>query len=173
MEFFKKHIPSNILADIEEELNAQESLWSGSLPIGSSIYTLRETFLQLLTERVQQQTKWFGLSDEESHENIYLSAINFARHEYKKRYFSRLATTEQIVHSYGIALWPDGEVKWGISPFVDGKKKSLCIKPSKNIFKCFESNEGGDGIAFIMAFEKLSYEDALTKAANIWVRATH
>jgi|GEM_PF-3101289 len=53
-----------------------------------------------------------------------------------------------------------------LSPFTDEKTPSFSVSPSKNIFKCFSSGKGGDGITFVMEYKKLSFIEAIEEIAN-------
>lgn len=52
------------------------------------------------------------------------------------------------------------------SPFTNEKTPSFYVVPSKNIFKCFSSGKGGGSIAFVMAYEKLTYPQAIESICN-------
>ncbi len=47
------------------------------------------------------------------------------------------------------------------SPFADEKTPSFFVVPAKNIFKCFSSGKGGDGVKFVMEHEGIEYIDAI------------
>jgi len=47
------------------------------------------------------------------------------------------------------------------SPFANEKSASFFVVPAKQIFKCFSSGKGGDGIKFVMEHEKMEYIDAI------------
>lgn len=52
------------------------------------------------------------------------------------------------------------------SPF-NGSKGSFKVTPSLNIFKCFSTGIGGDGIKFVMTYKNASYTEALKIIAEI------
>jgi len=52
-----------------------------------------------------------------------------------------------------------------LCPFHSEKTPSLIIFPKKNNFKCFGCGEGGDGIGFVMNFEKIGFSEACKKIA--------
>ena len=54
-------------------------------------------------------------------------------------------------------------------PFHDEKSPSFLISPSKQIYKCFGGcDAGGDGIQFVMEYEKISFVEAIEKIANLF-----
>lgn len=54
----------------------------------------------------------------------------------------------------------------GLSPFTNEKTPSFVVSPAKNIFKCFSTSKGGDGLSFIMEVEGYSYPEALRHLAQ-------
>lgn len=54
----------------------------------------------------------------------------------------------------------------GLSPFTNEKTPSFVVSPAKNIFKCFSTGKGGDGLSFIMEVEGYSYPEALRHLAQ-------
>lgn len=52
------------------------------------------------------------------------------------------------------------------SPFTDEKTPSFTVSPAKQIFKCFSSGHGGDGISFVMQHSTCSYYEALKQLAQ-------
>ncbi|QQV89967.1 DNA primase [Cellulophaga phage Ingeline_1] len=52
------------------------------------------------------------------------------------------------------------------SPFVAEKTGSFMVSPVKNIFKCFSSGKGGDGIGFVMEHLGLNFIDAVKQIAK-------
>lgn len=58
------------------------------------------------------------------------------------------------------------------SPFSDEKTPSFTVSPSKQIFKCFSTGLGGDGIKFVMHHEKVDFIEAveiISKIHNIYL----
>lgn len=53
-------------------------------------------------------------------------------------------------------------------PFHGEKTPSFVVSPSKQIYHCFGCGAGGDGIKFVMEFEKLSYPEAIEKVASMY-----
>ena len=53
-------------------------------------------------------------------------------------------------------------------PFHSEDTASFVVSPSKQIFKCFGCGVAGDGIQFIMDYEKLSYPEAIEKIAEFY-----
>jgi DNA primase len=54
----------------------------------------------------------------------------------------------------------------GLSPFTNEKTPSFYVSPSKQIFKCFSSGNGGNVVGFLMELEKMSYPEALRYLAD-------
>ena len=54
-----------------------------------------------------------------------------------------------------------------VCPFHDDHDPSMSISQDKQMFKCFVCGEGGNAIAFIMKFEKISYTQALIKLGDM------
>jgi DNA primase catalytic core len=56
----------------------------------------------------------------------------------------------------------------GKSPFQDERTPSFVVTPSKPVWKCFSSMEGGDSaIGFVMKMERCSYFEAIEKVCNM------
>lgn len=53
------------------------------------------------------------------------------------------------------------------SPFANEKTPSFVVSPVKQMFKCFSSGVGGDGISFVMQHKGLSFVEAIESIANI------
>jgi DNA primase len=66
-----------------------------------------------------------------------------------------------VVNHYVLDLKKSGANWTAKSPFSNEKSPSFFVVPAKNIFKCFSSGKGGDGITFVMQKEGLSYVDAI------------
>ncbi|EFC33523.1 LOW QUALITY PROTEIN: DNA primase [Campylobacter jejuni subsp. jejuni 414] len=54
-----------------------------------------------------------------------------------------------------------------ICPFHADKNPSMHINPAKGFYHCFSCKAGGDAFKFIMDYEKLSFADAVEKAASL------
>lgn len=54
----------------------------------------------------------------------------------------------------------------GLSPFTNEKTPSFYVSPAKQIFKCFSTGKGGDGLKFVMEIDKLTYVEALKYLAK-------
>lgn len=67
---------------------------------------------------------------------------------------------EDILQPY-VKLSRKGSTLMGLCPFHQERTGSFSVSPGKNLFHCFSCNRGGDGIAFIMEKEKLSFTDAV------------
>lgn len=71
-----------------------------------------------------------------------------------------------VISSY-INVIKKGRSYLSICPFHDDKHPSMNISKEKQIFKCFSCGEGGNAITFIQKYEKISFEDAVRKLAEI------
>ncbi|HEM49082.1 MAG TPA: DNA primase, partial [Caldithrix sp.] len=54
----------------------------------------------------------------------------------------------------------------GLCPFHTEKTSSFVVSPEKQIFHCFGCGKGGNLFTFMMDYEKLSFMDAVSKAAE-------
>ncbi|MDO5330090.1 MAG: DNA primase [Bacillota bacterium] len=54
-----------------------------------------------------------------------------------------------------------------ICPFHDDKNPSLSISREKQIYKCFVCGNGGNAITFIQRYEKISFDEAVRKLAEL------
>ena len=73
--------------------------------------------------------------------------------------------THEILGSF-LKLKKKGSDYSTFCPFHDEKTPSFSISPSKNIYKCFGCGKGGDGITFLMEYQKMSYIEALRWVAS-------
>ena len=76
------------------------------------------------------------------------------------------ANIVDVISSY-INVIKKGNRYVAICPFHDDKNPSMMISKEKQIFKCFVCGEGGNAITFIQKFEKISFEDAVRKLADL------
>jgi DNA primase len=65
-----------------------------------------------------------------------------------------------------INLKKAGQNYKGLCPFHTEKTPSFVVSPEKQIFHCFGCGKGGNLFTFMMDYEKLSFMDAVTKAAE-------
>lgn len=54
----------------------------------------------------------------------------------------------------------------GLCPFHSEKTPSFMVNPSKQIFHCFGCNKGGDVFTFLMDYERMSFQEALSYLAD-------
>lgn len=71
-----------------------------------------------------------------------------------------------VISSY-IHVIKKGRSYLAICPFHDDKHPSLNISREKQIYKCFSCGEGGNAITFIQNYEKISFEEAVRKLADL------
>lgn len=81
----------------------------------------------------------------------------------KPEVIDKVREVANIVEVIGefVQLKPSGQNFKGLSPFVEERKPSFFVSPSKNIFKCFKSEVGGDAVKFLMEKERYSFIDAI------------
>lgn len=75
------------------------------------------------------------------------------------------AQIEEVVGEF-VQLKRAGANLKGLSPFIEEKKPSFVVSPSKQIFKCFKTGKGGKVVTFLMEKEQLSYPEALRWLAD-------
>lgn len=66
-----------------------------------------------------------------------------------------------IVERLGVSLRKQGVNHWGLCPFHDDRKASLCVSQSKQIFTCFSCNKTGNVFSFVMEKEGMTYPEAV------------
>ncbi len=71
-----------------------------------------------------------------------------------------------VISSY-IHVIKKGRSYVAICPFHDDKHPSLHISREKQIYKCFSCGEGGNAITFIQNYEKIGFEEAVRKLADL------
>lgn len=54
----------------------------------------------------------------------------------------------------------------GICPFHPDRHPSMTVSPSRQTYKCFVCGKGGDAIQFMMDYESMSFNEAITWLAN-------
>lgn len=50
---------------------------------------------------------------------------------------------------------------WGVCPFHTDRSPSMCVSPSKQIYKCFSCGEAGNVVTFLQKHENMSYPEAI------------
>lgn len=71
-----------------------------------------------------------------------------------------------VISAY-IPVIKKGRSFLAVCPFHDDKNPSLNISKEKQIFKCFACGTGGNAITFVEKYEKISFEEAVRKVADI------
>lgn len=71
-----------------------------------------------------------------------------------------------VISSY-IQVQKKGRSYLALCPFHDDKNPSLNISKEKQIFKCFSCGTGGNAITFVEKYEKISFEQAVRKVAEL------
>ncbi len=75
------------------------------------------------------------------------------------------ARIEDVVRDY-VDLRTRGSNMIGLCPFHKEKTPSFTISPSKNIYKCFGCDKGGDSLHFVMEDEQMSIPEAIRVLAK-------
>ena len=63
------------------------------------------------------------------------------------------------VVSQSVVLKKSGANYWGLCPFHNDKKPSLCVSPSKGIYKCFSCGAGGDALTFLLKTQNKDFKE--------------
>ena len=72
-----------------------------------------------------------------------------------------------LVRSKGIVLQAHGSKDLcGLSPFTDEKTPSFIVTPSKNLWHCMSSGQGGSVIDFVMLYDGVSFREAVELLQN-------
>lgn len=70
-----------------------------------------------------------------------------------------------VISKY-VVLKKSGRNFMGLCPFHNEKTPSFTVTPSRQIFKCFGCNEGGDVISFLMKINNQSFVDVIKEQAQ-------
>jgi len=70
-----------------------------------------------------------------------------------------------VISSY-ISLEKKGRNYFGLCPFHDDHSPSLSVSPEKQIYKCFVCGESGNVFNFVMNYEHISFNEALSLLAH-------
>jgi DNA primase len=86
----------------------------------------------------------------------------------KPEVIDKVREAANIVEVVGdfVHLKPSGQNFKGLSPFVEERKPSFFVSPSKNIFKCFKSDIGGDAVKFLIEKERFTFIEAIRYLAE-------
>ena len=60
-----------------------------------------------------------------------------------------------------VSLHKSGNNLFGVCPFHDERTPSFSVNESKPIFKGFSCGRGGNVVTFVMAYDKLSFPEAV------------
>lgn len=79
-----------------------------------------------------------------------------------------LAQTDivSLIEHY-VPLEKKGKEYLGVCPFHDDHSPSMHVSPDKQIYKCFSCGAGGNAYRFLMEIEKISFVEAVQKAAAL------
>lgn len=91
---------------------------------------------------------------------------------YSNQFVQQVAQATDIVDLVGqyVALKKRGREYVGLCPFHDDHKPSMCISPTKQIYKCFSCGAGGGVFQFLIQHDRLTFPEAvraLAERANI------
>lgn len=81
---------------------------------------------------------------------------------------SRVQQANDIVDVVGehVSLKRKGQEMVGLCPFHEDHRPSMCVHPSKQIFKCFACGAGGDVLKFVQMRENLTFPQAVERLAE-------
>jgi len=87
---------------------------------------------------------------------------------YAEQFVQQVAQATDIVELIGqyVALKKRGKEFVGLCPFHDDHAPSLNVSPAKQIYKCFACGAGGGVYQFVMAYEKLTFPEAVRSLAE-------
>lgn len=71
------------------------------------------------------------------------------------------------IMSHFINVIPKGAAFTALCPFHDDHNPSLHINPTRNSFKCFVDNIGGDAITFVMHYKNLNFVEAMQEICKV------
>ncbi|MDX5426651.1 MAG: DNA primase [Bacteroidota bacterium] len=74
----------------------------------------------------------------------------------------------EVIQRCGIELKKSGSNWMGLSPFNKERTPSFSVSPSKQIFKCFSSGNGGNVVTFLMTYKGLSFPEAIKELAQMY-----
>ena len=72
----------------------------------------------------------------------------------------------QVISAY-IPVIKKGRSYVAVCPFHDDTNPSMNISQEKQIFKCFVCGTGGNAISFVEKYEKIRFDEAVRKVAEI------
>ncbi len=78
----------------------------------------------------------------------------------------KAADIVDVISAY-LSVEKHGRNYVAVCPFHDDKNPSLQISKDKQIFKCFACGAGGNAITFVQRYDKLSFNEAVRKVADI------
>ena len=70
------------------------------------------------------------------------------------------------VVSQSVVLKKSGANYWGLCPFHNDKKPSLCVSASKGIYKCFSCGAGGDALTFLLKTQNKDFKELIAELAE-------
>ncbi len=89
--------------------------------------------------------------------------------QFSKDFIRKVAEATELVDlisERGITLKRAGANYKGLCPFHSEKTPSFNVNPERGFFHCFGCNASGDGIKFLMQFDRLSFTEAIEELAN-------
>jgi len=71
-----------------------------------------------------------------------------------------------IIESKGIALKKQGKELVGLCPFHNDTNPSLSVSPTKGLYLCRSCGASGNGVKFLMKFDKMSFKEVIESNAG-------
>jgi len=73
-----------------------------------------------------------------------------------------------IIESKGIILQKRGRELVGLCPFHDEKTPSFSVNPEKGLYYCFGCGATGNGVKFLMEYDKMSFKEVILANAKYY-----
>jgi DNA primase len=74
---------------------------------------------------------------------------------------ARVISITEVVREY-IPLTDTGRAAFGVCPFHKDTARAFAVCETQGIYHCFTCMRTGDALDFLMEFQKIEYEDAVT-----------
>jgi DNA primase len=89
--------------------------------------------------------------------------------QFSKSFIRQVADATDIVDlisDHGVTLKRAGSSYKGLCPFHSEKTPSFNVNPERGFFHCFGCSVSGDGIKFLMQYDRLSFSEAVEELAK-------
>ena len=89
--------------------------------------------------------------------------------QFSKSFIRQVADATDLVDlisDHGVTLKRVGSSYKGLCPFHSEKTPSFNVNPERGFFHCFGCSVSGDGIKFLMQYDRLSFSEAVKELAK-------